>query len=162
LAALDTVILAVSFRPAEFNRDLWDREGLAFRVLSDSDGAVIKRYNVWNHAEDAARRVTFWIGRDGMIRRVWDRVNPTTMGAELIEFARAWKKGQAIYQGQCARCHGDDGNDTSYAQIRTLGGIGNRLAEEELLKATEATGIVDLSRFTQEELRALMTYVAAL
>ena len=162
LSKLDAVILAVSFRPVEFNQDLCTKEGLGFHVLSDPDRAVIKRYNVWEERENTARRATFWIDREGVIRRVWRNVSPTTMGADLVTFARAWNKGQAVYQAQCARCHGDDGNDTSYAHIKTLGGIGNRLSEDQILAATRATGIVDLSQFSADDIRALMTYVAGL
>ena len=162
MAALDTVILAVSFRPAEFNQDLCDREGLAFPVLSDSDRAVIKRYNVWNREEDTARRVTFWIDREGVIRRVWQQVSPSAMGENLRDFAKKWRKGRGVYLAHCARCHGADGNETGYTNIKTLGGIGNRLNEEEILRATQATGLVDFSQLTSEEVEALIAYVAGL
>lgn len=152
----------MSFRPAEFNRDLCTKEGLNFHVLSDPDRSVIKRYDVWDEKENTARRVTFWVGRDGVIRRVWRDVNPSTMGQDLIALVKKWNRGQAIYSPQCGRCHGEDGNATDYVGIKTLGGIGNRHSEAELIKIVEAGGFVDLSQLSREELEALFNYIAGL
>lgn len=162
LATLDTVILAVSFRPADFNKDLCAREGFSFHVLSDPERRVIREYNVWNAEEDVARRVTFWIDREGVIRRVWRQVTPLTMGQDLIEFVRQWNRGKVAYTTHCARCHGDDGNATGYPGIKRIGGLGSHMTEEEIDRATEASGIVDLNQLSDAERKALFVYAAGL
>jgi hypothetical protein len=159
---LETVILAVSFRPVEFNKDLCAKEGLSFHVLSDPDRAVIKKYLVWNSKENCAQRVTFLIDTDGFIRRIERKVEPETHGKDIVELIKKRQRGQAFYRTSCARCHGDDGNATNYPYIKKLGGIGNHLTERQILEATAATGLVNLGDFSQQELEALAIYVAGL
>jgi mono/diheme cytochrome c family protein len=67
-----------------------------------------------------------------------------------------------VYGGYCARCHGESGNETSYPNIKPLGGIGNRLSKQQILEATAATGVVNLQTHPREELEALAVYVAGL
>lgn len=156
------MILAVSFRPADFNKDLCAREGFSFHVLSDPEREVIRRYNVWNAKEDVARRVTFWIDREGVIRRVWRQVTPLTMGQDLAEFVRQWNRGKVAYTTHCARCHGGDGNATGYPGIKPIGALGNHMTEEEIGRATEASGIVDLDQLSPAERKALFVYTSGL
>jgi peroxiredoxin len=162
LAVVDTVLLAVSVRPVEFNRVLRAREGLSFHLLSDPDRAVLKRYSVWNQNKGSAERANFLIDMDGIIRRIERNLKPATQGQALIEVVKKWQRGRAVYRGYCARCHGDSGNETSYPNIKPLGGIGNRLTEQQILEATAATGVVDLQAIPREELEALAIYVAGL
>ena len=82
------VVLGVSWRPVEFNRELCDKEGINFALLSDTDRAVIKRYGVWDEKDNAARRVTFLIDREGIIRDIDRAVKPEDYGKTLTERAR--------------------------------------------------------------------------
>ena len=160
---LDTVVLAISFRSVEFNAKLCTKEGLSFHVLSDLDRAVIRKYGVWNEKEDCAQRVTFLIDKDGWIRRIERKVRPETHAEDMIDLIRKWKSGRAIYSVYCARCHGDDGNETGYPDIKKLGGIGNRLTTPaQITKATAASGLVDLDAIGQKNLEALAIYVGGL
>jgi mycoredoxin-dependent peroxiredoxin len=162
LAELDTVLLAVSLRPVEFNQQLRAKEGLSIHLLSDPDRAVLKKYLVGNQKEGSAEPVTFLIDKDSIIRRIERNGKPATHGQELVEVVKKWQRGKGVYGGYCARCHGEDGNETSYPNIKQLGGIGNRLTERQILEATAATGVVNLQALTQEELEALAIYVAGL
>lgn len=159
---MNTVILAVSFRPVAFNKDLCAKESLSFHVLSDSDRAVIKKYFVWNEKDDCAQRVTFLIDKGGVIRRIERKVNPDTHGEDLIGLMKKWQKGRVIYDIHCVRCHGDDGNATNYPNIKALGGVGVRLTEKQILEATAAAGIVNLDLIRKPDLEALAIYVAGL
>ena len=162
LETLDTAILGVSFRSGEFNKDLCAKEGFNFRLLSDPDRAVIKKYFVWNEKDDCAQRVTFLIDKEGFIRRIERKVNPETHGEDLVLLMKRWQEGKKIYDAYCARCHGDDGNAEGYPSVKKLGGIGNRMTVEQIIEATAATGLVNLNQFSEEELKALAIYVAGL
>jgi thioredoxin-dependent peroxiredoxin len=81
-------VLGVSWRPVEFNKDLCDKEGINFALLSDPDRAVIKRYGVWNEKDNAARRVTFLIDPQGVIRDIDREVKPQDYGKTLVERAK--------------------------------------------------------------------------
>ncbi|MBI1927502.1 redoxin domain-containing protein [Candidatus Poribacteria bacterium] len=162
LEKLETVILAVSFRPVEFNKELCAKEGLNYYVLSDPDRAAIKKYFVWEEKDDCAQRVTFLIDQEGIIRRIERNVNPDTHGEDLIGLMKKWQKGRIIYDIHCARCHGDDGNATNYPNIKNLGGIGNRLTEKQILEATAAAGVVNLDLISKPDLDALAIYVGGL
>ncbi len=159
----DTVILAISFRSVEFNRKLCTKEGLSFHVLSDPVRAVIRKYGVWNEKDDCAQRVTFLIDKAGWIRRIERNVQPETHAEDLIDLMKKWQTGRAIYSVHCARCHGDDGNETGYPDIKKLGGIGNRLTTPaQIIKATATSGLVDLDAIGPKNLEALAIYVGGL
>jgi len=156
------VILGVSFRPPEFNRDLCEKETIAFHLLSDVDRAVMKRYGVWNEKDDCAQRVTFLIDKEGVIRRVERKVEPATHGKDLIDLVDARKSGMLLYGALCLRCHGEDGKSDSYPNVKRLDGIGNRLADDKLWAATIANGLVDVSSLTEKDRQALIVFVSGL
>jgi mono/diheme cytochrome c family protein len=109
----------------------------------------------------AQGRLGVFVDEDGSVRRI-----ARSTGPEFIEgFAadvRAWDEGKGIYESSCARCHGVDGANTTYAEIKTLNGIGNRMDETEIIRRTSLTANVDLSSFNDSRFRALAIYVAGL
>jgi mono/diheme cytochrome c family protein len=93
---------------------------------------------------------------NGALRRMFRATDSIPAGL------RAWFDGMAVYQAQCARCHGHDGADTAYPGIRVLSGIGNRHSEEEILEMTRRAGFVDLHALDDNARHALAIYVAGL
>ncbi len=75
-------ILAASTDPAEKNKRFAEAQRVAFPILTDVDGRVAAQFGVL--AEGGyARRVTFVIDQDGLIRHVMDPVAPGTHGRDL-------------------------------------------------------------------------------
>jgi peroxiredoxin len=72
----------------EFNKELCDKEGINFALLSDPDRAVIKQYGVWDEKDNAAKRVTFLIDAKGVIRDIDRAVKPEDYGKTLAERAK--------------------------------------------------------------------------
>jgi len=60
-----------------------ERQSLPFPLLSDRDGAVTRAYGVdgWF---GVARRVTYLIGPDGVVRKVYSNVSPSGHAAEVV------------------------------------------------------------------------------
>jgi peroxiredoxin Q/BCP len=88
--ALNTAIVGCSADTAEAQTSFKKRYNLNFPLLADTDRSVIKAY-------DAARmksflgktflgiaRITYWIGPDGAIRRVWEKVTAKGHAAEVL------------------------------------------------------------------------------
>ena len=152
----------VADRPG-FDGDLGAKEGLSFFVLSDNDRSVTKRYGVYDAQNDCARRITFLIDKNGFIRRIVRQINPATHGRDLVELVRRWQLGESIYRDLCARCHGADGNATDlYPNTKPLGGIGNRMSDDEIVKATIASGFVPETVLRKDEWQALAVFVSGL
>jgi len=157
------VILGISFRPPEFNKDLCEKENIAFQLLSDEDRVVTKRYGVFDPQNNCAQRVTFFVDKEGVVRAIDRRVNPLTHGKDLAALVKEWLRGKQLYEGACARCHGADGGDTqTYPNIKSLRGIGNRHNESEIVQLTSSTGIVDIVAWSEEARQALARYVKGL
>lgn len=157
------MILGISFRPPEFNKDLCEKESIAFHLLSDEGRAVIKRYGVFNPQDNCAQRVSFLIDKGGVIRAIDRAVKPPTHGRDLVKLIKQWREGGQRYQAACARCHGPDGGDIhGYPNIKSLKGIGNRHSEAEIIELTAATGIVDIAAWSEEARQALAIYVRGL
>lgn len=134
---------------------LFDPPGSAV-LLNDPDRHLAKKFGLDD--ESTGRWVLIDSARK--IRRAGEYFGLDA--DQLVSIVQSWRRGKTIYEGACARCHGQDGTDTSYPNIKTLGGIGSRMSEEEIIDATEATGVVDLSSLSSADLKALAAYVAGL
>ncbi len=80
------VILGVSTDPVEKNRKFAEKHGFKFPLLSDEDGAIAEKYGVLESRSSgniAARRTTFVIDRDGVIRRVLSNIRPAEKHADM-------------------------------------------------------------------------------
>lgn len=88
-------------------------------------------------------------------------------GAEIVRLASKLADGKQTYKFACTRCHGEDGNNDAYLNIRKLGGIGARLTNAEIEERLRALPLG--SDFTvrghivsRESLDALVAYIAGL
>jgi len=95
---------------------------------------------------------------NSIVRRSIHSPTPAKIAAELT----LWQGGRQIYDAQCARCHGLDGTDNNYPNIRSLAGIGNRASESKIIEMTELTGAVDLHALSAKDRQALAAYVSGL
>lgn len=157
-----TTVVVISPEAVSFNSEIVERVRLEVVVLSDGDRAVAKAYGSFRPTDAALQPIVFLIDRQGSVRHIERSLGLSTAGSELANKINVWRSGMSLYEGLCARCHGSDGKDDSYPFIKTLAGIGNRMTENQILQATENTGVVDLTRLTEEQRRALAVYVSGL
>lgn len=95
---------------------------------------------------------------NGIVRRILHSLT----AARIVNEVALWQGGRQIYDAQCARCHGLDGTDNNYPNIKSLAGIGNRASESKIIEMTELTGAVDLHALSAKDRQALAAYVAGL
>ena len=68
---------------------------LNFALLADTEFKVIEAYGARRMKSFLGKtflgivRMTFWVGEDGKIRRVWDNVTPKGHAEEILEAMRA-------------------------------------------------------------------------
>ncbi len=90
LAALDTVVLAVSPDPVKSLKKFAERDGLNFTLLSDPDHAVAEKYGVWGLKKFMGRefmgilRTSFLINKEGRLVHVMDKVQTKTHHADVL------------------------------------------------------------------------------
>jgi thioredoxin-dependent peroxiredoxin len=84
--AKNAVILGVSVDTAQSHRQFCTKEGVSFRLLSDTDHAVVEAYgSLGSYGGVAvADRNTFLIDPEGKISRVWTMVNPQVHSNEVL------------------------------------------------------------------------------
>jgi peroxiredoxin Q/BCP len=75
LQASGAVVIGVSTDDVESHRRFAEEHELPFPLLADPDGAILRRYGVPT-ALGMAARVTYVIGEDGRVRRVFPDVDP--------------------------------------------------------------------------------------
>jgi rhodanese-related sulfurtransferase len=85
-------------------------------------------------------------------------LGPTTPAAELQERSD-FEKGKTLYRSLCQRCHGPDGDATSYPGVVPVVGVQRRLDEEEIVRV--AAGTLGRS-FDADEGRALYAFLKTL
>ena len=84
--AANTVILGVSVDTAESHKEFCTKEGLNFKLLSDSDAKVSGQYGSvmeYNGAKFSARN-TFIVDPQGKIAKVFEKVKPTGHSEEVL------------------------------------------------------------------------------
>ena len=84
------VVLGVSVDPVKSHQKFVEKYQLPFPLLSDEDKKIVNSYGVWGEKAFMGRkymgthRVTFWIGPDKKIRRIWPKVKPEEHAEEVL------------------------------------------------------------------------------
>ena len=83
-------ILGVSTDPLPSHEKFRDRYELNFPLLSDQTADVSKMYGAWKEKNNDGRRtwgvarVTYWIGEDGRIKKIYKNVDAPNHPAEIL------------------------------------------------------------------------------
>ena len=84
------VVLGVSTDPVKAHDKFVEKYNLPFTLLADEDHSMVEAYGVWGEKTFMGRkyqgthRVTFLIGPDGRIRKIWPIVKPEHHAAEVL------------------------------------------------------------------------------
>ena len=87
--------MGVSADTVKSHAKFTDKFQLPFPLISDPDAVITKAFGAWGEKVFMGRkyqgihRVTFLIGADGRIARVWDLVKPESHAAEVLEALKA-------------------------------------------------------------------------
>lgn len=103
IVAQGAVVVGVSLDDVESHCAFRDKHGLPFPILSDPEGRVHDLYDAWRtsllgRSSFAVRRCTFIIDPDGIIRKVYRRVNVLGHAKEVqrelerLQAQRSWGK----------------------------------------------------------------------
>jgi peroxiredoxin Q/BCP len=90
LVARGAAVLGVSTDPVKSHVSFAAKFSLPFPLIPDTDRALVNAYGVWGEKSFMGRkylgthRVTFWIGPDGRIRRIWPGVKPESHAADVL------------------------------------------------------------------------------
>ena len=84
------VVLGVSVDSAKSHDKFADKFKLPFTLVSDEDKKIVQAYGVWGEKSFMGRkyqgthRVTFLIGSDGRIKKIWPQVKPEEHAEEVL------------------------------------------------------------------------------
>jgi peroxiredoxin Q/BCP len=84
------VVLGVSTDPVKSHDKFVEKFKLPFTLLADDDKRIVEAYGVWGEKMFMGRkymgthRVTFLIGPDGKIRKIWPTVKPEEHAEEVL------------------------------------------------------------------------------
>src|SRR6266496_507009 len=84
------VVLGVSVDSVKAHDKFAKKFKLPFALLSDEDKKIVQAYGVWGEKHFMGRkyqgthRVTFLVGPDGRIRKIWPKVKPEEHGEEVL------------------------------------------------------------------------------
>jgi peroxiredoxin Q/BCP len=84
------VVLGVSTDPVKSHDNFAEKFKLPFTLLADEDKKIVEAYGVWGEKSFMGRkylgthRVTFLIGPDGCIKKIWPQVKPEEHAAEVL------------------------------------------------------------------------------
>jgi len=84
------VVFGVSPDPLKSHDKFVEKFKLPFPLLADADKKIVEAYGVWGEKVFMGRkyfgvhRVTFLIGPDGKIKKIWPQVKPEEHAAEVL------------------------------------------------------------------------------
>ncbi len=85
------VVLGVSVDPLKSHEKFVTKYKLPFLLLADDEKNLVQAYGVWGEKAFMGRkfmgthRVTFLIGPDGRIKKIWPAVKPEVHAKEVLE-----------------------------------------------------------------------------
>ena len=89
------VVLGVSTDPVKAHQKFIEKFKLPFTLLADEEKKIVEAYGVWGEKMFMGRkymgthRVTFLIGGNGKIAKIWPEVKPELHAAEVLEAIKA-------------------------------------------------------------------------
>jgi thioredoxin-dependent peroxiredoxin len=84
------IVLGVSPDSVKSHDKFVEKFKLPFTLLADEDKKIVEAYGVWGEKSFMGRkylgvfRVTFLIGPDGKIKKIWPQVKPEAHAAEVL------------------------------------------------------------------------------
>src|SRR5439155_9692597 len=84
------VVLGVSTDSAKSHGKFVEKYKLPFTLLADPDKQIVQAYGVWGPKSfmgmnfTGTHRVTFLIGPDGRIKKIWPKVKPAEHAQEVL------------------------------------------------------------------------------
>ena len=84
------VVLGVSVDPVKAHDKFVRKYKLPFTLLADEDKRIVQAYGVWGQKSFLGKkylgthRVTFLIGPDGKIKKIWPKVKPEEHAEEVL------------------------------------------------------------------------------
>ncbi len=84
------VVLGVSVDAVKSHDKFAAKFKLPFPLLADEDKQIVQAYGVWGEKTFMGRkfmgthRVTFLIGQDGRVKKIWPKVKPEEHAAEVL------------------------------------------------------------------------------
>lgn len=85
LENFDVAYFTASVDDPETNRKFAESMDLNYPILSDPTREAAKAFGVLNPSNDLARRWTFYIDEQGVVRYIDKEVDPKTAGPELVK-----------------------------------------------------------------------------
>ena len=87
----DTIVIGVSMDDRASHARFAAAENLRFSLGTDPDRELVNAFDAANRLVlgIAARRVTYLIGKDARIVRIWDRVNPLTHARDVLDVVQS-------------------------------------------------------------------------
>jgi peroxiredoxin Q/BCP len=88
--AKGAVVFGVSADPATSHDKFVEKYKLPFTLIADEDRKIVQAYGVWGQKSFLGKkymgiyRVTFLIGRDGRIKKIWSKVKPDEHAEEVL------------------------------------------------------------------------------
>ena len=90
LRAKGVIVLGVSVDSVKSHDKFAAKHKLPFPLLADVDRKIVQAYGVWGEKRFmgmrflGTHRMTFLIGPDGRITKIWPKVKPTTHAQEVL------------------------------------------------------------------------------
>ncbi len=84
------VVLGVSTDSTKSHDKFVEKFKLPFPLLADEDKKIVNAYGVWGEKSflgrifNGTKRITFLIGGDGRIRKIWPKVKPEEHAQEIL------------------------------------------------------------------------------
>ena len=85
LVGMGVKVIGVSTDSVKRQAGFKAKHGLEFPLIADDDKEIVKLYGVQQAMVGTAKRVTFLIDRDGVIRHIWPKVKVAGHVDEIIE-----------------------------------------------------------------------------
>lgn len=87
----DVVLVGASIDPVLAQQAFIKKFQLPMALLADTESKLVKELGIVNPKNARAQRITFVIGKDGKILKIYDKVTPKGHPEEVLEFVKTLK-----------------------------------------------------------------------